>query len=163
MKITIQGQDYSSTLHATRPLTIERKLNEPSVCSFWLILPASTSLLAPVRNQSLSIAGDDGAVYFTGYLAVTPMLEYTGMGVTGPRYRFAIQAISDELLLDQAGVSPSKGAAGETASALITTLVTRTGMTSLATTGLPLNAIVGNFVPVSGAIWSKSIGSIAGQ
>ena len=30
MKITIQGQDYTAALDAARPLTIERKLNEPS-------------------------------------------------------------------------------------------------------------------------------------
>ena len=31
MKITIQGQDYTAALDAVHPLTIERKLNEPSV------------------------------------------------------------------------------------------------------------------------------------
>ena len=41
MKITIQGQDYTAALDAARPLTIERKLNEPSVCQLWLSLPAN--------------------------------------------------------------------------------------------------------------------------
>ena len=52
MKITIQGQDYTSALDAVRPLTIERKLNEPSICQLWLSLPAGGSLATPSRNQS---------------------------------------------------------------------------------------------------------------
>ena len=52
MKITIQGQDYTAALDAARPLTIERKLNEPSVCQLWLSLPANGSLATPSRNQS---------------------------------------------------------------------------------------------------------------
>ncbi len=49
MKITIQGQDYTAALDAARPLTIERKLNEPSICQLWLSLPANGSLAAPAR------------------------------------------------------------------------------------------------------------------
>ena len=44
MKITIQGQDYTSALDAAQPLTIERKLNEPSVCQLWLSLPVDGTL-----------------------------------------------------------------------------------------------------------------------
>ena len=36
MKITIQERDYTVALDAVRPLTIERKLNEPSICQLWL-------------------------------------------------------------------------------------------------------------------------------
>ena len=60
MKITIQGQDYTAALDAVRPLTIERKINEPSVCQLWLSLPANGSLAAPARFQSLAVTGDDG-------------------------------------------------------------------------------------------------------
>ena len=47
MKITIHGQDYTAALDAARPLTIERKLNEPSVCQLWLSLPPDGSLAMP--------------------------------------------------------------------------------------------------------------------
>ena len=97
MKITIQGQDYTAALDAVRPLTIERKLNEPSVCQLWLSLPANGSLAAPARFQSLAVTGDDGTTYFTGYIAVSPLPEYAGLGMEGPRYRIAIQAVSDEI------------------------------------------------------------------
>jgi hypothetical protein len=163
MKITIQTQDYTAALDAIQPLTIERKLNEPSICRFWLSLAAAGSLATPSLNQHVTVIGDDGTVYFTGYVAVTPLPEFVGMGIEGPRFRVAIQALSDEVLLDQLSVAPSKGATGQTAGALITTLVTRTGSTALSTQGLTLNAAVSNFVPEPGASWSRSAGLIAGQ
>ncbi len=57
MKITIQGQDYTAALDAARPLTIERKLNEPSICQLWLSLPANGSLATPSAQP---VAGGDG-------------------------------------------------------------------------------------------------------
>ena len=66
------------------------------------------------------MTGDDGTIYFTGYIAVSPLPEYAGLGIEGPRYRTAIQAVSDELLLDQVLMPPSAGATGETAGALLT-------------------------------------------
>src|ERR1035438_9669473 len=161
MKITINGQDYMAALDAVRPLTIERKLNEPSVCQLWLSLPANGSLRTPLRNQFLAVSGDDGTYYFTGYIAVTPLPEYTGMAIEGPRYRIAIQALSDELLLDQLLMPPSKGATGENAGALLASLVTHSGATALSTQGLLLNLPVSNFAPEPGAPWSKSAGQAA--
>ncbi len=161
MKITIHGEDYTAALDHARPLTIERKLNEPSICQLWLSLPATGSMATPLRNQSLAVTGDDGTPYFTGYMAMSPLAEYAGLGMTGPRYRIAIQALSDELLLDQLLMTPSKGATGETAGQLMTELVTRTGSTALSTQGLTLSAAVNNFVPDTGAPWSKSAGQVA--
>ena len=163
MKITIAGQDYTSTLDAARELTIERKLNEPSECQLWLSLPTGGSLATPSRNQSLAVTGDDGTNYFTGYIAVSPLPEYAGMGIEGPRYRIAIQAISDELLLDQLPMAPSKGATGVTAGPLMAALVTRSGATTLSTRSLTLNAPISQFAPEPGAAWSKSAGQVASQ
>jgi hypothetical protein len=161
MKITIKGQDYTAALDAARSLTIERNLNEPSVCQLWLSLPANGSLTMPCRNQPLTVTGDDGTPFFSGYIAVSPLPEYSGLGIEGPRYRIAVQALSDELLLDQLLMQPSTGATGETAGALMTTLVTRTGATSPSTQGLSLSAMVSQFVPEPGAPWSKSAGRVA--
>jgi hypothetical protein len=163
MKITIAGQDYTSTLDAVRPLTIERKLNEPSECQLWLSLPADGSLAMPLRNHPLAVTGDDGTQYFTGYIAVSPLPEYAGMGIEGPRYRIAIRALSDELLLDQLPMPPSLGATGMSAGALMSTLVSRAGATALSTRGLTLNTPVSHFVPDPGAAWSRSAGQVASQ
>ncbi|HEX4758252.1 MAG TPA: hypothetical protein VH308_09725 [Terracidiphilus sp.] len=161
MKIMIHGQDYTSALDAVRQLTIERKLNEPSICQFSLSLPADGSLARPSRNQSITVVGDDGTTYFTGYIVVSPLPEYSGFGIEGPRFRIAIQAVSDEVLLDQQLLPSSKGATGETAGALITTLVTRSGSTALSTRGLSLSSAVNSFIPNPGAPWSKSAGQVA--
>ncbi|MGD0914593.1 MAG: hypothetical protein ABR928_22080, partial [Terracidiphilus sp.] len=158
MKITINGQDYTAALDAVRPLTIERKLNEPSVCQLWLSMPAGGSLAAPSRNQPLAVTGDDGTDYFTGFIAVSPLPEYAGLAMEGPRYRIAIQALSDELLLDQLLMPPSTGSTGENAGALMTALVAHTGTAALSTQGLSLAAAVSKFVPEPGAPWSKSAG-----
>jgi hypothetical protein len=160
MKITIQGEDYTAALDYARPLMIERKLNEPSICQLWLSLAAG-GLATPVRNQSLAVTGWDGTVYFTGYIAANPLPEYAGMGIAGPCYRIAIEALSDELLLDQLLMAPSKGATGETAGELMAALVTRTGSTALGTQGLALAEAVSQFVPEPGAPWSKSAGQVA--
>ncbi len=161
MKITIQGQDYTSALDATNQLTIERSLNEPSVCSLWMNIPANSTLAMPLRNQSLTVTDDDGTTYFTGYLAVSPLPEYAGTGLEGPRYRIALRALSDELLLDQLSMAPGKGATGQTAGALMASLVTRTGSTNLSTQALTLNTPVSNFVPDPGSSWSQSAGKVA--
>jgi hypothetical protein len=161
MKLTIQEQDYTSALDSARPLTIERKLNEPSICEFWLSLAAGSGLTTPARAQSIAVTGDDGTVYFTGYIAVSPMPQYAGLGITGPQYRIAIQAMSDELLLNQAGITPTKGTTGETVGALLTSLVNRTGQTALSTSALTLGSVVSDFVPAPGASWSESAGQAA--
>jgi hypothetical protein len=163
MKITIQGTDYTPTLDAARPLTIERKLNEPSICQLGISLPANGSLTTPFRYQFLAITGDDGTSYFTGYIAVSPLPEYAGLAIEGPRYRIAIQAVSDELLLDQLLMPPSVSAIGENVGALMTALVTHTGSTALSTSGLSLGTAVTNFIPQHGAPWSKSAGQLASQ
>jgi hypothetical protein len=163
MKITIQGQDYSASLDASLPLTIERTLNAPSLCRLWLSLPAGGTLAAPARYAQLAVIGDDGQVYFTGYIAAPPMPEYAGMSMTGPSYRYALEAVSDEILLDLALMAPSKVVSGLTAGALITALVTHTGTQTLATSALTLNAAVSNFAPEPGAPFSKSAGQVAAQ
>lgn len=163
MKVTIHGQDYTTALDAARPLSIRRKLNLPTLCQLWLSLPGDGTLPAPTRNQFISISGDDRTVYFTGYLAATPVLEFAGSGIGGPVYRTAIQAISDEILLDQEIMSSSKGISGETAGALLSRMVTRTGSSALSTQGVTLNAAISHFVPRPGASWSKNAGQVAGM
>jgi hypothetical protein len=161
MKITIQGQDYTAALDAVRSLTIERKLNGPSICQFWLSLPANSSLAQPARYQAIVVTGDDGTTYFTGYIAVNPLPEYCGFGLEGPRYRTAIQAVSDELILDQVLMPPSAGVVGQGAGSLLTSLVVHTGSEAISTNGVSLSTVVGNFDPEPGANWSKNAGRAA--
>jgi hypothetical protein len=162
MKITIGGQDFTSALDASHPLTIERKLNEPSVCQLWITAPAD-SQAAITRNQPIQITGDDGSYYFTGYIAATPLPEYAGLGMGGPRYRNAIQAISDEYLLDQLAMAPGNGAAGLNAGPLVASLAMKTGSSALSTQALSLNAPVSSFTPELGASFSSSARAVSSQ
>jgi hypothetical protein len=161
MKITIHGHDYTSALDGAKPLAIERKLNEPSVCKLMLSLPSDGSLAMPTRNQSLAVTGDDGTRYFTGYIAVSPLPEFAGLGLEGPCYRIAIEAVSDELLLDQLPVGPSMCATGATAGGLIAALTTHAGSATLSTQSLSLDTPVSQFVAELGASWSAGAGQVA--
>lgn len=161
MKITIAGSDYTAALDAARPLTVERRLNAPSVCAFRLSLPADGSLAIPARFAPVAVTGDDGTTYFTGYVAGTPLPEYAGLGVTGPRYRTVLQAVSDEVLLDQLPMPVTAELSGETAGALLEALVAHSGSTALATQGLSLATAVGSFSAAPGASWSRQAGQAA--
>jgi hypothetical protein len=163
MKITIQGRDYTAALDAARPLTIERKLNAPTICQLWLSLPTGGGVTGPTRDQYLMVTGEDSTPYFTGYIAVSPLPEYAGYALEGPRYRIAIQAVSDEVLLDQLLMPPSAGSTGESAGSVMSALVTHSGSAALSTAGLSLGATVNNFIPNPGASWSATAGQLAGQ
>jgi len=161
MKITIQGLDYSAALDASHPMTIERKLNEPSQCRFQLALAKADSLAAPARNQAVTITGDNGATYFTGYIATPPLPEYAGVALEGPFYRLAIMAMSDEVLLDQLQMPATASIAGESASSLMRALIAHSGSTMLGTGGLSASQPVGTFMPERGATWSSNVKLIA--
>ena len=163
MKITIQGQDYTAAFDGERPLTIERKLNAPSVCRLWLSLPANSNLTPPSRNQAVAVVGDNGTVFFTGYIAVAPLPEFVGVSLEGPRYRIAIEAVSDELLLDQLLMPPSAGTTNAVAGALLASLVTHAGTSALSTQGVSLNVAVNNVAPQPGASWSERAAQVANQ
>ena len=166
MKILIGGVDYSSALDAVHPMTVVRKLNEPSTCRFWVSLPAIVAVGAlpvPARNQGLVVTGDDGTVYFTGYLAVSPMPEFAGLGLAGPVYRLALEAVSDEILLDTQLLPPSAGTSGVTAAQVVAGLVMRTGSAALSTAGLTLSNPIGHFGPAQSSKFSVLAGQAASQ
>lgn len=161
MKITIGGQDYTSALDAAHLLTIDRKLNEPSVCRASFTLPAGQPPAS--RGQFIEVCGDDGTLYFTGYIAATPMPEYVGLGTEGPRHRIGILAISDECLLDWTGMTPVQGASGVAAGPLIAALVAKTGSNALSTTALTLAAPVTGLVADPATEFSSAAKSVADQ
>jgi hypothetical protein len=163
MILTINRLDYTAALDGTSPLTIERTLNAPSLCRVALSLPPNGSLPAPARFQSVSVSGDAGPVYFTGYIAATPLPEYVGLALEGPRYRYRVEALSDEMLLDQAIASASRGASGLTAGALMSNLAVHSGSAALSTAGLDLEAPVARFTPAPGSPFSKTAGRVADQ
>ena len=87
MKISINGQDYTETFDNIHPLTIVRRLNEPSTCDLFISIARESTLPVPGRNAFLTVIGDDGTSYFTGYIAITPLPEYAGESIAGSVYR----------------------------------------------------------------------------
>ena len=106
MNLTIdnlQGQgpqDYAGGLDGTKPLAVERKLNQPAEMQFSLVanLPG---LAVPVMGARVILTKADGSFVFTGYVTVAPQYEYLGRGEQEPVYRYNVVAQSDEVLLDQ--------------------------------------------------------------
>ncbi len=166
MKVTIDNLDgngaidYSGTLSTKQPITIERKLNEPSICAFGLVT-ASTSLIAPLRNGRVIVTDNNGIVLFTGYLATEPARELAGAGTAGAVYLLLATAVSDEVLLDWQTVPQTPATAGQTVERLLTTLTSRVDATRLAvqTNGAP--AQLGYFVPDAGQCWSQNAAMLA--
>ena len=90
--------DYSACIAVDTPFEIARTLNAPSRCTGSLLL---TAMPTPVRRARVTVSSAAGVSLFTGYIATTPVAEYAGSGLTGPVYRIAFSAVSDEWLLDK--------------------------------------------------------------
>jgi hypothetical protein len=166
LKVTIDNLDgngtidYSSTLSAKQPITIERKLNEPSICMFGLVT-AGTTLFLPLRNGRVVVTDNDGIVLFTGYLATEPARELAGAGTTGAVYQLLMTAVSDEVLLDWQTVPQTRATAGQTVGQLLETLTLRVDATRLAVRTSAAVAPVGYFQPEAGQIWSQNASALA--
>ena len=163
MKLTLQGQDITAALDAAQPLIIERKLNQPAICRFTLLLSGPSAPAVPARNQSVTVSGDDNTLYFTGYVATAPMPAYAGGALQGACYRYAVEAISDELLLDQLPATTSKSVGGQTAGTLMSSLVAHAGSTQIGTQSLTLASPVAHFAPAPGASFSTNAAQLAAQ
>ena len=111
MRLTIDNYDgagpveYSQLLSNTAPLTIERRLNAPTLCEFRLVRPNATFRM-PVRDAYVTVQSDAGSTLFTGYVSSEPSLRYLGLANEGPLMKMLVHAESDEFLLDRLGYAP---------------------------------------------------------
>ncbi len=153
--------DYTAALDRSRPLTITRTLNAPSMAAGMLCLEGTT-LATPVRRARVVLTSDAGTVLFTGYLATEPVQEYAGVASEGPVYRLAFSAVSDEWLLDKQAFGAEAGTAlGAPAAGVIATLAQRLDATRLNTAALAGGRAVGVFEPEAAATWSTHAGTVA--
>jgi len=159
--------DYSNTLCADVPLTIERVLNMPSRCTGALDVGssanpgASSVLLVPVRRGRVVVSSDSGAVLFTGYLATEPVPVYVGTGLAGPVYRVAFTAISDEWLLDKQTLTLTADGFTVLAGSLLQTLTSRTAAGLFTTAQVQSGKPIGVFTPEPSKPWSTNAAGIA--
>jgi len=166
LKLTIDNLDgngpveYSSALAVKPPITITRKLNEPSVFSCCLVL-SGTAIETPLRNGRVIVTDNNGVVLFTGYLAIEPARELAGAGTTGAIYQLALSAVSDEVLLDWQNVPQTGATAGQSAGQLLSTLTSRVDPTRLSLNASLATAPVGRFMPDAGQSWSQNAAVLA--
>jgi len=161
--------DYSSTLSADAPLTIERVLNTPSRCSGSLLVGspanpgADSTLPVPLRRGRVVVTSGSGTVFFTGYLATEPVSVYVGVGLAGPVYRVAFSAISDEWLLDKQTLTLTGSGFALTGGTLLDTLTNRIDAGLLTSSNVASGKQVGVFTPQATQPWSTNAGNIAGS
>ena len=166
MKLTIDNLDgrgavdYSSAVCPEKPLRVQRKLNEPSICAA-LLHCGGNGLPAPVRYARVTVSADNSDVLFTGYIATEPAQLYAGDGLAGAEYRTEISAISDEWLLDRQQVPLSGNGYSQGIGQLLKTLTGRVDGSRLTTAGIADTATVGMYVPEAGHTWSRNAGDLA--
>ncbi len=152
--------DYSAALCADGPLKIARTLNAPSVCSGTLDV-TDAALTVPVRRGRVVVTAANGTVLFTGYVATDPKPVYAGVGLKGPVYRYAVNAVSDEWLLDKQAMPLSGPGLGQSGGHLLRTLTNRVDAGLFTTTGVMNGPSVGVYEPVQTASWSANAGGVA--
>lgn len=106
MKLTIDNldghgpQDYSAFLDASKSPHLQRKLNRPTTLQFSLVI-GEGDFVVPEAGARVTLGRSNGNDVFTGYIASTPTYQYLGWADKGPLYRYEIEALSDEMVLDR--------------------------------------------------------------
>ncbi len=174
MRITIDNLDglgavdYTGSVAAEGPITVQRALNKPSLCTAEVVLGAG-GLAVPVRRGRVTVTTADATVLFTGYLATEPVRIYAGSASAGPVYRARITAVSDEWLLDNLGSGAGlrdTQALGLDGAALVTRLAARAqvaGSAGVSVTAGATVATTGAFAARAGVPWSENAGEAAGS
>lgn len=165
MIITINNQDYSSALATTPALEIVRTLNKPQQCNFALELGGGY-LPLPTRDQSVTVAAQNGTVLFTGYLVSDPLQELLGQGTSGPVYRTHLAAQDQAYALDRQPLpwlnnNVQSGGTAQPAGTMLGTITSRLSADGISTEGLAGGPAVGSFSPEPGTTWSHNAGMLA--
>lgn len=102
---SLGARDYTAAIATDSLPRITRHLNRPAEAAFAL-LAVGASFVVPVAGARVILSRADGSSVFTGYIATAPDYEYLGWGQAGPAYRFAIQCVGDEFILDRKTLKP---------------------------------------------------------
>jgi hypothetical protein len=164
VKITIDNLDgngvldYTGSLSGAAPLTIERKLNQPSSC---VVRIAQGGVAIPARGARVVVTADNGMVLFTGYAIAAPSRLYAGMGTTGPAYVLELSCLSDEILLDARVSEKTIECVATAAGDLLTKITGRATTQAVPVSGDATLTRIGGFQPLAGKSWSTNVGALA--
>jgi hypothetical protein len=161
--------DYTGTVAAEGPITLQRALNEPSRCTAEIVLGLD-GLAVPARRGRVVVTAQDATLLFTGYLATEPVRVWAGEASEGAVYRARITAVSDEWLLDNlssgAGLRDTQ-VLGLDGGALVARLAARAqaagGAGVTVTAGATMPAATGAFAARASQPWSTNAGNAAGS
>ncbi len=166
MKISIDngdGQgalDFTGAVAGEQPIKIERKLNEPSICT--ALFSLSGTQYGPIqRNARVVLQADNGTLLFTGYAVSEPELVPAGAGITGPVYLTKMAAVSDDVLLDRQAVPVTGRTVSQSASTAFGLLTTRVDGQRVTVAGNGSTAMIGNFEPDAARSWSENASTLA--
>ena len=163
MRVTIDNLDglgpidYSDRVTAEGPVTIDRRLNAPSTCRWTLC----DGLPRPARLGRVVVTSAMGAVLFTGYLPKEVEAVYAGEGSSGPVYRLALEATSDEWLLDKQGLRGAGESFATGGDALLAGLTSRVDGARFATASSGKIPQVGRVEARQAQRWSEMAATIA--
>jgi hypothetical protein len=172
MKITIDNQDgngpidYSQSICANQgnecAVVITRTLNEPTRARLQLDC-ASHLLPVPAVNAIVSISSDNGTFLFTGYLPSAAEPEFAGYSSTAAQYLTAVNALSDDWLLDRDALPQAAPLLGQTAGEMVRILTDRVNPTLVQMNGLEDVGTIGFFAPRPNQPWSSNVAALANQ
>jgi hypothetical protein len=172
MKVTIDNQDgngpidYSQAICADHAMenavVITRSLNEPTLARLQLDC-VSHGLPIPATNGWVVITADNGTFLFTGYLPSATEPVFAGYSSTGPQYRFAVNALSEDWLLNREALPQTAPLLGQTAGEMVRTLTNRVNPTLVQMNGLEDVGTIGFFEPMPNQPWSENVAALANQ
>jgi hypothetical protein len=166
LKITIDNHDglgavdYTQCLAVSGSFTLTRTLNKASVCTMLLDCNAA-GRATPSKYGRVTVTSDAGIVLFTGYVALVPESKLAGAGFAGAMYLQDVNAISDELLLDQQSVPVTAGGAGLAVAELLQVLTQRVDPVRVGLASGGSVSIVGQFTADAVESWSTNAGALA--
>jgi hypothetical protein len=152
--------DYSQSVVATGKFLIKRQLNQPSLCSF-TVAPSAVNLPTPVRNGRVIVSDDGGNLLFTGYLGMEPALELIGRNSAGAAFQVFVNAVSDEVLLDQQPLSVWLTGVSASASQVVQGLGAQLDANGFSYSLAQASGGVGDFLPNPAQNWSANVAAVA--
>ncbi len=172
MKVTIDNLDgngpidYSPALCADQAtenaVVITRSLNEPTLARLQMDC-VSHNLPVPAIGGLVVISADNGTFLFSGYLPAAAEPVFAGYSSTGAQYRYAVNALSEDWLLNREALPQTAPLLGQTAGEMVRTLTNRVNPTLVQMNGLEDIGTIGFFEPMPNLPWSENVAALANQ
>jgi hypothetical protein len=137
-------------------------LNEPTLARIQVDC-ASHGLPIPAMNGWVVITASNGTYLFTGYLPAAAEPVFAGYSSTGAQYRYMLNALSEDWLLNKEALPQTAPLLGQTAGVMVRTVTNRVNPTLVQMNGLEDVGTIGFFEPMPNLPWSENVAALANQ